>query len=71
MRLGTDTVPILIAQCDKDYRLRFVNKAYVERFGFAPEDAIGQRIPDLIGEETFALFRQYIDAALAGKAQEH
>jgi PAS domain S-box-containing protein len=71
VRLSTDAVPILIAQCDKEYRLRFANQAYIDRFGFDPKDAIGRRIPDLIGEETFALFRQYIDAALAGKAQEH
>jgi PAS domain S-box-containing protein len=68
---SADTVPLLIAQCDKEYRLRFVNKSYAGRFGFDPKKAIGCRIPDLIGEERFALFRQYIDAALAGKIQEH
>ncbi len=68
---AADNVPIFIAQCDEDYRLRFVNKAYVDRFGFNPDELIGQRIPDLIGDEAFSSFRQYLDAALAGKMQEH
>lgn len=71
LRLMTDAVPVFIAQCDTDYRLRFINKTYAERFGFRPEDMIGRRIPDIAGEEAFALFRHYLDAALAGKAQEH
>lgn len=70
-RITEETAPIFIAQCDKDYRLRFVNKKYAERFGFNPDEAIGRRIPDLIGEETFGMFRQYIDTALTGMVQEH
>ncbi|MDB5761297.1 MAG: domain S-box protein [Herminiimonas sp.] len=71
LRLITDAVPVLIAQCDKDYRLRFINKTYADRFGFRPEDMIGRRIPDIVGDEAFALSRRYADAALAGKPQEH
>jgi PAS domain S-box-containing protein len=71
LRLITDAVPVFIAQCDKNYRIRFINKTYADRFGFRPEDAIGKRISDVVGEEAFSLFRKYVDAALAGKAQEH
>jgi PAS domain S-box-containing protein len=71
LRLIIDAVPVFIAQCDKNYRLRFVNKPYAERFGLRPEDVVGRRIPDVIGEEAFSLVRKYVDAALAGKTQEH
>jgi PAS domain S-box-containing protein len=71
LRLITDAVPVFIAQADSDYRLKFVNKTYADRFGFRPEDVIGKRIPEIVGEEAFAAIRQYVDAALAGKPQEH
>jgi PAS domain S-box-containing protein len=71
LRLITDVVPVFIAQADSDYRLKFVNKTYADRFGFRPEDVIGKRIPEIVGEEAFAAIRQYVDAALAGKPQEH
>jgi PAS domain S-box-containing protein len=69
-RPAMDGMPIFIAQCDHEYRLRFVNKTYVERYGIDPNKLIGQRIPDLVGDDAFASFRQYIDAALAGKVQD-
>jgi PAS domain S-box-containing protein len=71
LRLITDAVPVFIAQSDPDYRLNFVNKTYADRFGFRPEDVIGKRIPEIVGEQAFAVIRQYVDAALAGNPQEH
>jgi len=71
LRLITSALPVFIAQCDLDYRLRFVNKTHAERFAFDPATVIGKRIPDVISETAFACIRQYIDAALRGKPQEH
>lgn len=71
LRLVTDALPVFIAQCDTDYRLSFVNKTYADRFGYRPGDVIGKRIPDLIGDAAFAEMRQFIDAALQGRPQEH
>jgi PAS domain S-box-containing protein len=71
LRLITDALPVFIAQADTDYRLTFINKTYADRFGYRPQDVIGRRIPEIIGEAAFAALRQYIDAALAGKSQEH
>ncbi|MGE5623087.1 MAG: PAS domain-containing protein [Bacillota bacterium] len=71
LRLITDALPVFIAQCDRDYRLRFVNRAHTERFGYRAPEAIGQRVPEVIGPEAFARVRQYLDAALAGQPQEH
>jgi PAS domain S-box-containing protein len=71
LRQITDTVPVFIARIDREYRLRFVNRTYADRFGFRPEDVIGKRVPEVIGEVAFAGIRQYLDAALAGNPQEH
>ncbi|HEX2530974.1 MAG TPA: PAS domain-containing protein [Burkholderiaceae bacterium] len=66
-----DATPTIIAQCDKDYRLQYVDQSYLEPLGFGATQAVGKRIPDLIGESAFGTFRQYIDAALSGKIQEY
>lgn len=71
LRLITDALPVFIAQCDHDYRLRFVNKTYVERFGYMPQDIIGKRIPDLIGGPAFASLQPQLDSALAGQPCDH
>lgn len=71
MRLITDALPVFIAQCDRDYRIGFINKTYSDRFRFTEHDVIGKRIPEAIGETAFAAIRQYVDAALLGRPQEH
>ncbi|HJV73472.1 MAG TPA: ATP-binding protein [Noviherbaspirillum sp.] len=71
LREMADGLPVLIAQCDSAYRLGFVNKAYAEHYGIQPEEAVGKRMSEIIGEEAFAAQRQYIDASLQGTPQEY
>lgn len=71
LRLVADAAPLFIAQCDKNYRITFANKAYARRFGYRPRDLVGKRIPEVIGEVAFASLRQYMDAALRGRSREH
>lgn len=70
LRVITDVLPLFIAQCDRDYRLHFVNRTYADRFAWRPEDAVGKRIPELIGEQAFARIRPRMEEALSGKPQE-
>jgi PAS domain S-box-containing protein len=70
LRLVTDNVPVFIVYCDADRRYRFVNRGYAERFGFRPEDVIGRRIAEVVGEEAYRSFERHVDAALAGRAVE-
>jgi PAS domain S-box-containing protein len=65
-----DRAPVLLARCDANHRYRFVNGPYAQRFGLNPVDVIGQRIPDVLGEETFARLRPYAEAALEGEHVE-
>src|SRR5687768_13956046 len=66
LRLVTDSSPIAMAYCDEHQRLRFVNRAYVDRFGFEPEEVLGKPIAEIVGIEAYECFRIYIDAALSG-----
>ncbi|HYP17263.1 MAG TPA: PAS domain S-box protein [Opitutus sp.] len=70
LRLVTDNAIVFLAQCDRDYRLRFVNRPYAARFGRAPEELVGLSIADLVGEAAFASFKPQIDAALQGRRVE-
>ena len=70
LRLVTDNAPVFIAYCDRDMRFRFVNRAYAERFGLTPDEVVGRRIPDVLGDEAFEAIRPYVDEALAGQRVE-
>lgn len=70
LRLVTDHAPAFLAYCDREGRYKFVNKGYAERFGLTPQDVIGKRIPDVVGEQAYSVFRHYVEAALAGSAVE-
>ncbi|HLJ86083.1 MAG TPA: ATP-binding protein [Candidatus Angelobacter sp.] len=66
--LIADTAPVFIAQCDRDLRFKFVNRAYANRFGLRPEDCIGKRIPEIVGSKAFLMFEEYVHQALQGLA---
>ncbi|GAB3548970.1 hypothetical protein GCM10027343_30110 [Noviherbaspirillum agri] len=70
--MGTlaDALPAMVAQCNRNYIVAFINKSFAAHYRIPPEHAVGKRLPEVIGEEEFAALRQYIDAALRGEAQE-
>src|SRR5215203_5579284 len=70
LQLVTDSAPVLIAHCDGERRYKFVNKGYAERLGARREDIIGKRIPEVLGEEAYASFKQYVDTVLSGQRVE-
>ena len=64
-----DTIPSMIAYWDQDLRCRFANSAYVEWFGWKPENLVGCHIKSLLGETLFAKNKPYMQAALSGLRQ--
>ncbi|HEY0458119.1 MAG TPA: PAS domain S-box protein [Pyrinomonadaceae bacterium] len=70
LALVTDIAPVYIAQCDRESRFKFVNKAYADRFGITPGDCLGKRIPDIIGQKAFAEIQKYIEIVLSGQPVE-
>ena len=66
LRLVTDSSPIGMIYCDDQRLLRFVNRAYVDPLGLAPEEVIGKPLAEVIGENAYDSIRSYVDAALSG-----
>jgi two-component system, sensor histidine kinase and response regulator len=69
IRNVTDCIPALVAYWGTDLRCRFANLAYLEWFGRSPEQMLGIRLQDLLGEEVFQRSEPYVRAALRGERQ--
>ncbi|WP_020648666.1 PAS domain S-box protein [Solimonas variicoloris] len=69
LRTITDALPGMIGYWDAELRCRFANAAYRLWFGRQPEELIGVRIQDLLGEKLFRANEPYVRAALAGEVQ--
>jgi PAS domain S-box-containing protein len=71
VRLVTNNnVPVAIAHCDTETCYKFVNRHYAERHGFMPEQVVGRRVPEVVGENAWATFEPYFRECLAGKVIE-
>jgi PAS domain S-box-containing protein len=70
LRLVTDNAPVSIAYLDTQARYKFINRRHTEQHGLTPEQIIGKRVPEVIGDKAFAIVEPYIRESLAGKAVE-
>jgi PAS domain S-box-containing protein len=70
LRLVTDNAPVAISHLDTEARYKFVNRHVAEREGLTPEQIIGKRVPEVVGDKVFAIAEPYIRECLAGKAVE-
>lgn len=62
-----DGLPVLAAELDRNYQIRFANKGYQTWFGLDPRAQIGKHIRDVIGRKAFAVLRPQYSQALAGR----
>jgi len=63
-----ENIPYPITYVDRDYRLMFINRAYVEAVGLEPSQLLGRRIGEARGSELWARHRPYYERAIAGEA---
>ncbi len=66
----TDAQPTLLAYWDRELRLRFVNKAYLDWFGFSRDAVLGRTMVEVLGEAEVERQRANIGRVLAGEAFE-
>jgi PAS domain S-box-containing protein len=70
LRRLANNIPGMVGYWTSELRCSFANKHYLEWFGKTPEQMLGIRIQDLMGEELFKKNEPYMRAALRGKRQE-
>jgi PAS domain S-box-containing protein len=74
LRLVTDNAPVGILHLDAELRYKFLNKYHAERLkarlGLTPEQVIGKRLREVVGDKLFVTFEPYARECLAGKAVE-
>lgn len=69
LRAVIDNMPAMIGYWDRDLHNLLANQAYVEWFGWTPEQMHGHHISEVLGEELFRKNKPYMDAALRGEEQ--
>ena len=67
----TDNIPYPLTYVDRDFVLRFVNKAYTELIGQHRDELVGQHIGQVRGARLWAEHRPYFERALAGETVQY
>lgn len=66
-RLITDTIPALIGYFDPQQIYRYANQRYAQWFGMTPNEVVGNRILNVIGERGYQQVKHHISQALGGE----
>jgi PAS domain S-box-containing protein len=69
--LIVNRTPFLLTRCRRDLTYLFVSRAYAEMFGREPEQIIGRRMPEILGEEAFRTLEPFIARVLEGERVEY
>ena len=67
MHVIADSLPVLIAQVDRDQRYVFMNRAYESWFGIDPESAPGRTIREVLGDDLYEVALPYVRRVLSGE----
>jgi len=67
----TENIPYPLTYVDRDYVLRFVNRAYLHATGMTREQLLGRPIGDVRGVRRWTEHRPFFDRALGGEACEY
>jgi PAS domain S-box-containing protein len=67
----TKVTPVMLAQCSRDLRYLFVNRAYAEMLSLKPEEIIGRPMVDIVGAKAYAAIRPYVEKVLTGVPVEY
>ena len=62
--------PFMLIRLGRDLRYRFISHAYLEMTGRRPEQVVGRRLPDVLGDKDFQAIRPHIEKVLQGNRVE-
>ncbi|HEV2293106.1 MAG TPA: PAS domain-containing protein [Tepidisphaeraceae bacterium] len=68
LRLTADAIPALVAYVDSEQRYQFVNAGYSEWFGLPPEQVIGKRVREVLGDAILRDRLPQIHRVMSGEA---
>jgi PAS domain S-box-containing protein len=71
LQIVTEAMSAPVTRCSRDLRYLWVSKPYADRLGLRPEDIVGRRIVDVIGEAAFDTIRPHVEQVLTGKRVEY
>jgi PAS domain S-box-containing protein len=60
----------MLIRLDRDLRYRFISHAYLELTGRRPEQVVGKRLVEVLGEKDFQMIRPYVEKVLQGDRVE-
>lgn len=67
----TENIPYPLTYVDRDFVLRFVNKAYCEATGHVPGDLLGRHIGEVRGARRWAEHAPFFERALKGQTVQY
>jgi PAS domain S-box-containing protein len=62
--------PFMLIRLDRELRYRFISQAYLEMTGRRPENVVGKRMVDILGDKDFQTIRPYVEKVLQGDRVE-
>lgn len=62
--------PFMLIRLDRDLRYRFISQAYLEMTGRRPEQVVGKRLSDILGDKDFQAIRPHVEKVLQGQRVE-
>ena len=66
-----ENIPYPLTYVDRDFVLRFVNRAYVQATGMRAEELLGRQIGQVRGARRWAEHKPYFERALAGETCDY
>ncbi|MFZ6819634.1 response regulator [Undibacterium sp. Ji22W] len=69
LQMIVNNVPAMIGFWDLELKNRFANSAYIDYFGWKPEDILGMHVREVVGEALYEKNISYMEAALRGEPQ--
>ena len=71
LEMITDTMPVGVVRCGRDYRYLWGSSAFVRWLQRMPEEIIGHSIKEVLGDTAFETLSPYFELALAGQKVDY
>lgn len=67
LQTTADSLPALISYIGADQHYRFINRAYEQWFGLAPNEIVGKHMREVLGDAAYEALQPHVERVLSGK----